>query len=66
MKWEHYSNDYNTWEPESRLLEDVAEIVFDFNDMYEDQQSFLQQKMNILEDIIPQEIDLNQKVEEAT
>ena len=32
VKWEGFNNGHNTWEPESSLLEDVPEMVIDYND----------------------------------
>lgn len=34
VKWEGFKNGYNTWEPESSLLEDVPEMVIDYNDKF--------------------------------
>ena len=31
VKWEGFNNGHNTWEPESSLLEDVPEMVIDYN-----------------------------------
>ena len=36
VKWEGFNKDHNTWEPESSLLEDVPEMVVDFNDKMEE------------------------------
>ena len=36
VKWEGFNKDHNTWEPESSLLEDVPEMVVDFNDKLEE------------------------------
>jgi hypothetical protein len=36
VKWEGFNNTYNTWEPESSLLEDVPEMVVDYNDKIEE------------------------------
>lgn len=35
VKWEGFPLSENTWEPESTLLEDVPEMVVDFNDRME-------------------------------
>ena len=32
VKWEGFNKGHNTWEPESSLLEDVPEMVVDYND----------------------------------
>ena len=32
VKWEGFPSKANTWEPEHSLLEDVPEMVIDFND----------------------------------
>ena len=37
VKWEGFNRDHNTWEPESSLLEDVPEMVVDYNDKMEEQ-----------------------------
>ena len=36
VKWEGFNKDHNTWEPESSLLEDVPEMVVDYNDKMEE------------------------------
>ena len=36
VKWEGFNKDHNTWEPESSLLEDVPEMVVDYNDKIEE------------------------------
>ncbi len=35
VKWKNYTHADNTWEPESQLLEDVPELVFDYIDFNE-------------------------------
>lgn len=34
VKWKHYSDHYNTWEPQSVLLEDIPELIEVFDLAY--------------------------------
>ena len=43
VKWEGFNKEHNTWEPESSLLEDVPEMVVDFNDKMEESLFVLKQ-----------------------